>query len=68
MGERIRTLIDRIYDVDEEVAFKAAEIRATKKVLAPDAFISATAQVHGLTLWTYDASLSRATPLSKLLH
>ena len=66
--ENILRVIDDVIDVDTEIAVMAAAIRAKKiSLLLPDAFISATAQVHGLTLWTTDKGLASVTPGSRLL-
>jgi predicted nucleic acid-binding protein len=53
--------------VDTQVAIKAATIRATTAIATPDAIISATAAVFGLTLWTCDKKLAKAHKGARLI-
>jgi predicted nucleic acid-binding protein len=66
--ENILRAVDGVIDVDTEIAEIAASMRALKKsISAPDAFISASAQAGGLTLWTTDRALAGVTPGSRLI-
>jgi len=53
--------------MDTQVAIKAATIRATTAIATPDAIISATAAVFGLTLWTCDKRLAKAHKGARLI-
>ena len=53
--------------MDTQVAIKAATIRATTAISTPDAIISATAALLGLTLWTCDKKLAKAHKGARLI-
>jgi predicted nucleic acid-binding protein len=59
--------LQKVVDVDLEIASRAAKLRAELKLKTPDAIISATARAHSAQLWTFDAKLARATPGARLL-
>ncbi len=52
---------------DLQVAVLAASIRAKSSLRLPDAIISATASVHGATLWTCDGALAKAHTGARLI-
>ena len=59
--------MQKVVDVDLEIASLAAKLRAQLKLKTPDAIISATARIHDAQLWTFDAKLAKATPGARLL-
>lgn len=59
--------MQKIVEVDLEIASLAARIRSSKALKTPDAIISATAQARGAQLWTLDSKLAKATPGARLL-
>jgi predicted nucleic acid-binding protein len=56
----IKKSVNQIIEIDEEIAALAAQIRAEKKLLLPDALISATATRLNAQLWTCDQNLAKA--------
>jgi predicted nucleic acid-binding protein len=56
----IQKTIDRIVPIDEEIAVRAAEIRAQKNLSLPDAIISATAHTLKAQLWSCDRVLVKS--------
>ncbi len=56
----IKKSMNQIIEIDEEIATLAAQIRAEKKLLLPDALISATASRVNAQLWTFDRTLAKA--------
>ena len=56
----VRTAIQQVHLVTEEIALLAGEIRVTSGLKTPDAIISATASIAGATLWTLDKKLAKA--------
>lgn len=60
--------MQKIVDVDIEIASLAAKIRAQLPLKTPDAIISATASICKAELWTFDKKLALAHPKSKLLR
>jgi predicted nucleic acid-binding protein len=66
IAEHIKSVLT-IIEVNSEVAIEGARLRAQKGLKLPDALIAATAQLHRLDLWTFDAPLSKAAPGARLL-
>ena len=64
--ELIKSVVT-VIEVNSEVAVEGARIRARKGLKLPDALIAATAKLHGLDLWTFDAPLSKAAAGARLL-
>ena len=65
--QQIYDLALEIIDVDQEIAIRAAELRAVHNLKLGDALISATAILHKCTLLTFDEKLARNTPGAELL-
>jgi predicted nucleic acid-binding protein len=63
----LEALINHFVDVDRDIAYRAAELRATTNLKTPDAIIAATAQIHKAELWTFDAKLAKVTPGARCL-
>jgi predicted nucleic acid-binding protein len=59
--------MQKVIEVDLEIASLAARLRAELKLKTPDAIISATARVHSAQLWTFDSKLAKVTPGARLL-
>jgi predicted nucleic acid-binding protein len=53
--------------MDTQVAIEAATIRAKTAIATPDAIISATAALCGLTLWTCDKKLAKVHKGARLI-
>lgn len=60
MVERINEAVNRIYDVNQEIAVVASMVRAKTGLKIPDSIISATATVAKAQLWTLDRNLAKA--------
>jgi len=64
LGNQIRQAIEksvhRVIDIDSAIAALGAQVRAEKKMLLPDALISATATQIGGQLWSCDRALVKA--------
>ena len=58
---------DEVFNVDVEIASLAVRIRTEKKLKLPDALISASATLKNCELWTFDVSLAKSHPSSRLL-
>ena len=62
-GQEVRQVIkksmNQIIEIDEEIATLAAQIRAERSLLLPDALICATASRINAQLWTFDRSLAK---------
>ena len=58
----IRTLIKERLDINNQIAIKSAELVGKKIALLGDAIIWATAEFHGLVLWTLDRRLANKSP------
>ena len=56
----IKKSVNQIFEIDEEIAALAAQLRAEKKMMLPDALISATASRLNAQLWTCDRNLAKA--------
>ena len=65
--ENIKLAVSRVFDVTEEIAISAAEIRASKGGGTPDAVISATAKLANAELWTFDKRLAKNHPGARLI-
>jgi predicted nucleic acid-binding protein len=65
--ENIKLAVSKVFDVTEEIAISAAEIRASKGGGTPDAVISATAKLAKAELWTFDKRLAKNHPGARLL-
>jgi predicted nucleic acid-binding protein len=66
-GSALAKSFGEFLPMDTQVAIKAATIRATTAIATPDAIISATAAVFGLTLWTCDKKLAKAHKGARLI-
>ena len=65
--ENIKLAVSRVFDVTEEIAISAAEIRASKGGGTHDAVISATAKLAKAELWTFDKKLAKNHPGARLI-
>ena len=57
---RIRDLVVKV--LDESIAILAAKIGAERTLHLADSIILATAEYHGLPLWTLDRRLANKSP------
>ena len=58
----MRTLIKDRLDINNQIAIKTSELVGRKIALLGDAIIWATAEFHGLVLWTLDRRLANKSP------
>jgi predicted nucleic acid-binding protein len=66
-GSALANSFGEFHPVDTEVAIEAATIRAKTAIATPDAIISATAVLFGLTLWTCDKKLAKVHKGARLI-
>ena len=59
---RIRDLVVQVLDLNESIAIFAARIGAERTLHLADSIILATAEYHGLPLWTLDRRLANKSP------
>ena len=58
----MRTLIKDRLDINNQIAIKTSELVGKKIALLGDAIIWATAEFHGLIMWTLDRRLANKSP------
>ena len=59
MKVQILKSVEGVIEVSEEIAARAAEVRAQTNLRLPDSLISATASYTAAELWTFDATLAK---------
>lgn len=67
ISSALEKLVSQFVEVDEEIAYRAAELRSANRLKTPDAIIAATAQIKKAELWTFDAKLAKLTPGARWL-